>query len=268
MFEVLELPFMQRAILEVVLLAPIAGLIGAQIVLRGLAFHTHGVGAATFPGLVVAGSTAIPAAPAALAAGLVYSGLAFGLRSARVGRDGVTALLVVAFLAAGVILASDVFESGAAIDQLLFGSLLAIGPRELASAVVVLALALAASAVMRRRWVRTSFDGEPAAGRSDLVLVLTLAIAIVVTIDAVGALLVSSILVLPAATARLHATSVGELEVYGGLIALLEGLLGLLVAYTLDAPPGATIATLGGVVFALAALAERGSRRVVTGGAR
>jgi manganese/iron transport system permease protein len=108
-FDAFSLPFMQRAALEIVLLAPLAGLLGAQIVLRHLAFYTHGVGTATVPGLVIAGPIGAP--PHLCAAGVA---LLFGLglerlaRSARLAFDAATAQLLVAMLAIGIILASDV----------------------------------------------------------------------------------------------------------------------------------------------------------------
>lgn len=251
MLDAFQFPFMQRALLELLLLAPIAGFLGAQIVLRGLAFHAHGVGAATFPGLVAAGPVGVPAGLAALAAGLGFSGLSLRLGGRRLNRDALTALLVVAFLAAGVILASDVYESGSEVDQLLFGSLLAIGPDELWTGALVLAVTLIATATARRTWISRGFDGG-SGGAADVILMIVLAAAVVATIDAVGALLVSAILVLPAATARLFARSVAQLELAAIAIAVVVGTSGLLIAFELDAPPGASIATLAGIVFALA----------------
>ena len=70
----LELEFMQRALLEIGLLAAPAGLLGTWIVLRRLAFFTHAAGSATFPGLVVAGPWGIPAQLAAFGAGLALRG--------------------------------------------------------------------------------------------------------------------------------------------------------------------------------------------------
>ena len=97
---------------------------------------------------------------------------------------------------------------------------------------------------------------------SDRVLLVAIAIAVVASLDSTGALLVSALLVVPAATARLFARSVGELEAGSAGIALLEGLAGLLLAYELDVPPGAAIAVLSGAVFAiaLAGSAARGAR--------
>ncbi len=65
----LELEFMQRALLEVALLAVPAGLLGTWIVLRRLAFFAHAAGSATFPGLVVAGPCDLAPQLAALGAG-------------------------------------------------------------------------------------------------------------------------------------------------------------------------------------------------------
>ena len=73
-----------------------------------------------------------------------------------------------------------------------------------------------------------------------------------------GALLVGTLLVLPAATARLIGRTLREVQLAAVGLALLEGAAGLIVAYHLDLPPGPAIAVLGGVLFAVAALAARG----------
>lgn len=264
LLEPFQLPFVRRAVLEIALLAPLAGLLGAQIVLRRLAFYTHGVGAAAFPGLVLAGPLGVAPPLAALGTGL---GFAAGLerlnRSTRLAYDVATALLLVTALAIGTVLASDVFGSGAEVDQLLFGSLLAIGEDELATTAAAVVAAALAALVFRRTWVATGFDpGATAAlglrsGLADWALLAAIACAVVASVDAVGALLVSAILVMPAATARLMATRVRSVESLAVAIALAEGLVGLWIAYQLDVPPGAAIATLGGSAFALAAVGHR-----------
>ncbi len=249
---------MQRAALEVILLAPIAGVLGAQIVLRHLAFFTHGVGAATFPGLVIAGPAGIPPALAALGVGGGFAALLERLgRRTGLAYDAATALLLVGALAIGIVLASDVFESGSGVDQLLFGSLLAIGSTELLFTGATLAAVLIAAAAFRRSWIASGFDalGGGALGLrtalADGILIGGVALAAIASLDAVGALLVSAMLVVPAATARLFAPSVVALELGGGTLALVEGLAGLLIAYHLDVPPGPAIAVLGGLIFAV-----------------
>lgn len=275
MFDPFQLPFMQRAALEVLLLAPLAGLLGAQIVLRHLAFFTHGVGAAAFPGLVVAGPAGIPPALAALGVGGAFAGLLERLARRRgVAYDAATALLLVLALGIGIVLASDVFNSGSGVDQLLFGSLLAIGNQELLSTAIALAVALAAAAFGRRAWIAAGFDASSSSSLgldskvADWLLVGAITATVVVSLDAVGALLVSGLLVVPAAIARLFARSIVALEVGAAAIALVLGLTGLLLAYELDVPPGATIAALGGAVFAacLGARALTGRTTAVAAG--
>jgi len=262
MLEPFDLPFMQRAALEVGLLAPIAGLLGAQIVLRRLAFFTHAVGTAAFPGLVVAGPAGIPPTLAAFAVGGGFAALLERLgHRPGVARDAATALGLVTALAVGVILASDLFESGAGVDRLLFGSLLAVGRTELLVSAGALLATLLAAGCCRRRWIAAGFDDVPAGG-ADLVLLATVALAAVAAIDAVGALLVSAVLVVPAATVRLFAPSIARLEIGTAALALAEGLAGLAIAFELDAPPGAVVAVLGGAIFVLAF-----GWRVLAGGA-
>jgi ABC-type Mn2+/Zn2+ transport system permease subunit len=256
-----QLEFMQRGALEVALLAPLAGILGAQIVLRQLAFYTHGVGAAAFPGLVVAGPAGLPPSACALAVGLVFAAAVERLRrTTRVAYDSATALLLVAALAIGIVLASDVFNSGSEVDQLLFGSLLSIGDRELLTTAAALAIVGLAALGWRRSWIATGFD-EPSSRSlglrpeiADLVLLSAIAVSVIAALDATGTLLVGAILVIPAATARLFTTSVAALELTAGGLALVEGIVGLWIAYQLDVPPGAAIATLGGAVFAFAAM--------------
>src|SRR3954451_8844201 len=124
----LSLPFVQHGLIQVVLLAVAGGLLGTWIVLRGLAFFAHAVAAASFPGLVLASGLGFAAPLGALAAGGVFAATVGQLsaRDRRAGYDAATALALVAALAAGVILASDVFHSGSEVDSLLFGSLLVI----------------------------------------------------------------------------------------------------------------------------------------------
>jgi hypothetical protein len=139
-----QLAFVQRGVLEVLLLSTAAGLLGTWIVLRGLAFFTHAAGTAAFPGLVVADGVGFsPHAGAAAAVAVFALGVERLARRTRSSYDTLTALVLVAALAAGVILASDVFHFGADVDSLLFGSLLAIGSSDLVLAALVSLAALA-----------------------------------------------------------------------------------------------------------------------------
>src|SRR5438105_1768667 len=96
--------FVQRGALEILLLSVGAGLLGTWIVLRGLAFSSHAVGTAAFPGLVVADGLALPAPlGAGVAAAIFVLGVERLTRARRTGSDSATALVLVGALALGVI---------------------------------------------------------------------------------------------------------------------------------------------------------------------
>ncbi len=257
MLEALSLPFFQRAVVEVILLAAISGLLGTWIVLRGLAFFSHAVGAATVPGLVVADGLAFSPLLGAFGAALLTAG-AFALLSRRraVGTDSATALVLAGALAAGVILASDVFGSQGSVDRLLFGSLLAIGSAELLFAAGVLAAAVVAARLFGPRWLGEGFAGPGPDRGPDVALALLVALSVVAALAAAGALLTAAILVVPAATTRLLVNRVGRWQLLTAALAAVEGVAGLLLAYQLDLPPGPVIAVLAGAVFALTAIAR------------
>jgi ABC-type Mn2+/Zn2+ transport system permease subunit len=256
-----DLPFLRDALFEVLLLAAAGGLLSAWIVLRRLAFFSHAVGSATFPGLVVADASGFSPLLAGLAVALGYAG---GVeRAGRAGREPseATALLLVAALAGGVVLASDVFESGAAVDRLLFGTLLGLEPADLALSAATVVLVGLASIGLGPVWAAIAFDpdGAPALGvpaaRADFVLLALVAVAAVAAIPAVGALLVAAIYVLPGSAARLVARTIPSLLAWSVGLALTEGLVGLYAAYWLDLPPGPPVAVLGAATYAALALA-------------
>jgi ABC-type Mn2+/Zn2+ transport system permease subunit len=262
--DLLELAFLRDALAELALLGVAGGLLGAWIVLRRLAFFSHAVGTATFPGLVVADAAHFSPRLAGIAVALGYAG---GVeRAGRRGRDPgdvATALVLVAALAAGVVLASDVLESGAGVDRLLFGSALAVGNEDLLVSAAAAVIALAATATVGRAWTAMAFDPEGAAalglpsGRADLLLLALIAAAAVAAIPAVGALLVTALFVVPSAAARLVARSVPGLLYAGVALAAAEGAVGLYLSWWLDVPPGPAVAALGATVYAVVTLATR-----------
>jgi ABC-type Mn2+/Zn2+ transport system permease subunit len=272
-----DLPFLREALFELVLLAITGGVLGAWIVLRRLAFFSHAAGSATFPGLVAADASGVSPTIAGIAVALGYAG---GVqRFGRAGRGAAgrtasdatardhgeaTALLLVAALATGVILASDVFESGAVVDRLLFGTLLGLDTADLVLSAAVAVLAAAGALALGRTWSAVGFDPDGAqalglpAGRADLLLLGLVAVAAVSAIPAVGALLVTAIYVLPAAAARMLTGSIRGLVACALGIALAEGVAGLYLAYWLDVPAGPPVAVLGALVcLVLAAVTGR-----------
>jgi ABC-type Zn uptake system ZnuABC Zn-binding protein ZnuA len=161
-----------------------------------------------------------------------------------------------------VILASDVFESGANVETLLFGSLLLIDSSDIALAAVAAGATVLAGVLVGRRWLAHGFD--PGAGLAaererralDALLLALIALATTATLSVVGALLVSALFVVPAATTRLFTTRMLSWQLASVALVAIEGTVGLWLSVKTDAPPGATIACVSGAVFAIAALGQ------------
>lgn len=260
MLDPFQLPFVQRGLIEVLILAVPAGLLGTWIVLRGLAFFSHAVGTATFPGLVLADGLGFAAPLGAFGAAVAFAAGATALRARRTGQDAVVALVLVGSLAAGVILASDVFGSGSNIETLLFGSLLLVDDGDIALAAGAALATLVASALIGQHWLRAGFDptlADSSGSRSrlfDAVLLGLVALATVAALTVVGALLVAALFLVPAITARLLTDRLLKWQLLSvGLVAL-EGTVGLWISVKANAPPGATIACVAGGVFAAVAI--------------
>ena len=257
-------PFVLRAWLELALLAVPAGILGTLVVLRRLAFATHAFAVGAFPGVVVAAGIGVSAFLGGVVAALLLAGALAALGRRRdLDAAAATGILLAGALALGSLLVSDVYDAGAEVDTLLLGSLFGVGDADLVRAGVVLVLVAAALAVQGRGWLLLAFDADNARalgvrrGPHDLVLLALLALTVVAAVDAVGALLAASLLVIPAAAARLLTRrALPAMAVASGL-ALAAATGGILLSYHLDAPPGATVVLVAAGLFALAAVARR-----------
>ena len=262
MLEPFQLPFVQHGIVEVLILAVAGGIIGTWIVLRGLAFYAHAVGTAAFPGLVLAdglGFAAVLGAGATAALVAIAVGLLARREGARDRYDSLTALVLVAALAVGVILASDVFHSAGSVETLLFGSLLLVDGGDYAFAAVSAAIVVVVGLVLEQRWLATGFDpaSAPALGaRSaapDIALLALVALVAVAALSTLGALLATALLVVPAATTRLVCSRLRPWQLATIALVAAEGVVGLWLSVQVNTPPGPAIAVLSGGVFAAVA---------------
>jgi zinc/manganese transport system substrate-binding protein len=264
--DVFQLPFTQRAVCVLLLLAVAGGLLGTWIVLRGLAFYSHAVGTAAFPGLVLADGLGFAAPLGAAGAALVLAaGVWLVTRSERSSTDSATAIVLVGCLAVGVVLASDVFESGSNIETLLFGSLLVIGGGDIALAAAAAVVAVVLTLVLGPRWLARGFDPDlPGGGRvADAALLAAVAFAAIAALTLVGALLATALLVVPAATTRLWFDRLLPWQLATVALTAVEGVIGIWLAVQTNAPPGATIAVLAGAVFLVSVLARVARTRAV-----
>jgi ABC-type Mn2+/Zn2+ transport system permease subunit len=254
---------MRRAFAEIVLLGISGGVIGCWLVLNELSYGAESFPHAMFPGLVVA---ALASAPLLLggAAGLLVAALAIALaaRTPRIGRDTAIAIVVTTLFGLGVLLALSP-ATPQSIQGLLFGDILAISGSDLIAAAALTAVLLLVLRTLHTRLLVVSFDRTTASsvgvppGPVDAALLVLLALAVLIAVQALGNLLVVALLIAPAAAARQLARRMLPMMATAVALAIASGVVGLYVSYHLRTAAGASIALALVATYLLAAAAAR-----------
>jgi manganese/iron transport system permease protein len=261
----LAYPFMRSGLLEVALLAVMAGVVGPFVVHRNLTFFAHALAHTIFPALVLAAALRLnPALGAALGAAVTVA-LVFGLRraSAAVHDDSAVGITFIGLFALGVVLVGLLRVRTPDVAAAVTGNLLGIGPTELLASGALLLALLATVAVLFRPLVLGTFDptaaralGLPVAAR-ELVVRAMVAGTKIVGGGLVGVVLTGGGRVPPAAPARLWGGPLRRTMLVGAGVALLAGVIGLYVAYYVPIAPAAVLVLALGGCFGVSLLATR-----------
>jgi ABC-type Mn2+/Zn2+ transport system permease subunit len=256
-------PIMRRALAEVALLSVSAGALGCWIVFYEASYSAESLPHAMFPGLVVAALTGIPLVVGG-AAGLVVAAVAVAAagRIPGLSRDTGVAVVVTALFGTGVLLALSP-SAPAGVQSLLFGDVLAIDGGDLATAAGLTVAVLVALRLMHTRLLAVGFDRMSARsvgaapGLTDTIVLLLLAVAVLVGVQALGNLLVVAVLVAPAAAARhLCRRMLSAMATAAGL-SVAAGVVGLYASYHLRTAAGASIAAAMVVAYLVVAVPKR-----------
>jgi ABC-type Mn2+/Zn2+ transport system permease subunit len=260
--------FFERGLAVATVTGALCGLVGVFVVLRSMSYIGHGLSHAVFGGAAV---SAVMGTSYFLGAGLwgLLAALLIGKVSSRgtVGADAAIGVVTTASFAIGLAIQSRSGSVSRTLDAVLFGNILGVFTRDLVAALVV-ALAVAAFVVgYRRELTFLTFDREVAAisgiaiGRLDAALMIALSATVLVSARVIGALLISAMLVLPAATVRLVTNSISTMLWASPALGAACGLVGMYVSWYADVPSGAMITLIGTALFAAAWLASDAARR-------
>jgi ABC-type Mn2+/Zn2+ transport system permease subunit len=241
---------MQRALLEVLLLAAVGGTLGCWVALGGLSYGAESLAHGMFPGLVLAALAGVPLLLGG-AAGILVAALAVALaaRVERIGRDDATAVAVTTLFGLGALLALSP-DTPVGIQGLLFGDVLGTSREDLLAGGALVAVVLLALRLGHHRLLAVGFDrgGARALGIApvavDALLLTLLALAVLVAVQGLGNLLVVAVLVAPAAAARLLTRRLAPMMALAVLLGAVAGIGGLYLSYYARVAAGASIAGL------------------------
>jgi ABC-type Mn2+/Zn2+ transport system permease subunit len=257
------LGFMQRALLELLLVGVVGGVLGCWIVLYQLSYGAESLAHSLFPGLVVAALLGFPLVLGG-AAGVLVAAAAVALASRAPGieRDTAVAIVITSLFGLGVLLALAP-ASPPGIEGLLFGDLLGVSAADVATAAGLAAAVLVALAVLHRQLLVVGFDrrvARPLGARpllADLSLLALIAAATLIAVRGLGNLLVVAVLVAPAATARLLTGRLVRMMLIASAVAAVCSVGGLYLSYYASTAGGASVAGVLVLAYVAARLARR-----------
>ena len=256
---VLAHEFLRVALVAGLLAAVGCGVVGTLVVVKRITFMAGGIAHAVLGGMGVAHWLGRdPLAGAAIAAVLAALGVGWIARRGGESEDMLIGALWAVGMAVGIVAIARTPGYSTDLMDYLLGNLLMVSRQQVAAMAGLDALMLLAVWAFWRPLVATTFDEEFARLRGlptlaiEIGILVTVALAVVLLVQAVGLVLVMALLTLPAATALLLAGSIGRVMVVAGALAAAEIVLGLGLAFETDAPAGAVIVLGSATVYLLA----------------
>ena len=257
--EMLQWDFMKNALLAILLMAPLFGLLSTMIVTGRMSFFSDALGHSAFTGIAI-GAICGAAAPiwVAVIFSVVFALLFSFVRSrSNQAADTLIGVFSSTAVALGIFIATLGGGSFTKYNKYLIGDILSVTPAEIGLLALVLLAVIVFWVIYSNRLALTAIHPQLASSRGIRVglsqTVFTVAIAVVVTlsISSVGLLILNSLLVLPAASARNVARNLKQYHLFSVLFASVAGLGGLTVSYYLGTSAGAAISLVLALIFAV-----------------
>ncbi|GAB4004436.1 anchored repeat-type ABC transporter permease subunit [Glycomyces albus] len=240
--------FMQRAFAVAVISAVVCVAVGSFVVLRGMAFIGDAVAHAVFPGVAIGFVLHINMSLSGAVAGIATA-LAIVLisQTRRLKEDTIIGIFWAASFGLGIVIVSTQAAYTGDLTSFLFGQILALDDGDVATVALIGAVLVAAIVMLRRQLTAVSLDREAARAAGlpvlalDIALYVMVTIAIVISLQAVGNVLVLALLITPAATARMLTDRLGAMTLLGAAIAAAGAIAGLYLSFHYNLAAGGLI---------------------------
>lgn len=262
--EMVTLPFMQRALIGGVMVGATCAFLSVFVVLRRMAFVSQGISHAAFGGVALAVLAGLHPVTGALvfAVGMALA-IGWVSRRRRVPEDSAIGIYLAVSMALGVLFLGFKDGSTANLFGYLFGSILSILPSDLPWMIALaVGVVLVLVAFLKELYFYT-FDEDMARVAGLPVdplyfgLLLILAVTVVASMKLVGVILVTALLTMPGASARLWTTNFVALLFVSVGLGTVSVVTGLSLAYVLDLSPGPSVVLVLFLIFQISLLLNR-----------
>jgi ABC-type Mn2+/Zn2+ transport system permease subunit len=268
MIDLLSHTFMQRALIEAVLIGVICAVIGVYVVLNGLSFIGAGISHSTFAGVVIGLLLGVdPLITALLFSTAVALSIGWVSEKTDLKHDTSVGIFFAATMALGVLLIGFLKDFYVDVFSYLFGNILALTSTDIWISVAMTLIIAGVVFALFKEFLALSFDGEVAAVMGlpvrllHYLLLVLIALTVVLSVKSVGVVLVSALIVTPAAAAYQLTVNFRRMMLLSVLIGIGSSLSGLLLSYWINFPSGAGIVLIATAVFFLAWLLSPRRRR-------
>jgi len=263
-FEALSSPFMQKAFLAGLLVSVLTGIISSFIVLRRMSFIGAGISHAAFGGVAIGFFTGLnPLMTAIVYSIIVAIGIEATGKRGRISEDVSIGIFYSVSMALGIALVSLSKTYNVDLFGYLFGNILAITDEEILLTLVTSVAVTVMLLIFLKELFLITYSEELARVSGirvkliNVLFLIALSVSIVISIRIVGIIMVSALLVIPGATARLFAKSLLSMIAVSCIAGMMSVIIGLFVSYEYDIAPGACIVLTAAAIFFLPLLLKK-----------
>ena len=265
-FEMLHWDFMKNALLALLFMAPLFGLLSTMIVTGRMSFFSDALGHSAFTGIAIGAIFGITLPTLAAVIFAVAFALLFSYVRSRSNQAADTLIGVFSStaVALGIFVATLGGGSFTKYNKYLIGDILSVTPAEIAMLALVLLAVLIFWVLCANRLTLTAIHPQLASSRgipvgmSQTLFIVAIAVVVTLSISSVGLLILNSLLVLPAASARNISRNLRQYHTFSVLFALTAGVGGLTVSYYLGCSTGAAISLILALIFAYTFILRKG----------
>lgn len=258
LLNLLQYPFMQRAIVAGVLMGVLCGFLGSFVALRQLSFFSHAVGHAALVGIAIGTLLQIEPTWTLLPFTLIFGiAVLYLIDQTELWSDSVLNIVLSGALAIGVILTTFIQGYRGNLMGVLFGDILAVNWLDISLTTLLLVVSVTVLMATLKQQILLTLNQAVAKVQGVSVqfhrylFVVLLSLTVAVAIKAIGILLVNAFLVIPAATSKLLSQRFNPYLAWSVAIGGLSSIVGMLVSGALNFPSGPSIVLVQFCLFIL-----------------
>ncbi len=262
LIEPLQYSFMQRSLVEAIIVGIICAVVGSYLMVQRLALLGDAISHSVLPGLAIAFLMGANIFVGAFVAGLISTACINAIRTrSQIKEDAAMGIVFSAFFALGITLITIIQKDNKIdLNHFLFGNILGVTLGDVRDTLIIAAIVLLVVVLLYKELLFYTFDklGAQAVGLPvhllDLGLMMLIGLTIVASLKTVGVVLVLSLLITPAATAYLLVNRLHQMMILGVAVGVTSSISGMYLSYFYNLPSGPAIVLVASGLFVLAFL--------------